>query len=339
MSTPASDEFSSFLKELLPGFMNFKAKLGCTSYLRTGTSWTQARDLDYFLSFHNYGSIEQLNEDHLQRWIHCFPKQAANTKNLKIRFARGLFHYLIHLGLAKHNAAQRISYLKEPRPKRYIYTLKEIKDILQATQSLKRQHPNRLLGWTMETMVLLYYGCGLRLMEALNLKIKDVAFNENTLALWNTKFHKERLVPLSTPMTQHLKSYLKFRLKRHPTSDVSAPFFRLTHSKRPHRSVIQYHFRRLLVRCRLAKPRGRGPRLHDLRHAFAVHRLYKWYQEGHHPLNKLPLLSTYMGHRTVQSTQVYLTITNALLREGDRRFQASFEDAVQKPSRRAFKQR
>jgi integrase len=186
-------------------------------------------------------------------------------------------------------------------------------------------------------MILLYYACGLRLTEALNLKIKDVDFQENTLSLWNTKFGKERLLPLSAPIAQHLKRYLDLRLKRHPTADPSAPFFRLTHAKRPHRSVIQHHFRQLLVQCRLAKPRGRGPRLHDLRHTFAVHRLYKWYQEGHHPLNKLPLLTTYMGHLTTYSTQIYLSITNTLLREGNRRFQSAFEDVTKKSSRKALR--
>jgi integrase len=58
--------------------------------------------------------------------------------------------------------------------------------------------------------------------------------------------------------------------------------------------------------------------------------LYKWYQEGHNPQNKIPLLSTFMGHRDVAHTQVYLTISRDLLREGDKRFQASFEDLVKK---------
>ncbi len=76
--------------------------------------------------------------------------------------------------------------------------------------------------------------------------------------------------------------------------------------------------------------------LDNTRHTFAVHRLYKWYQEGHHPLNKLPLLTTYMGHVTTCSTQVYLSITNALLREGNRRFQDAFENVTQKSKRQAL---
>ncbi|MBK8574192.1 MAG: tyrosine-type recombinase/integrase [Elusimicrobia bacterium] len=84
-------------------------------------------------------------------------------------------------------------------------------------------------------------------------------------------------------------------------------------------------------RSRLAQKHG--PRIHDLRHTFAVHRLYKWYQDGADPLNKLPDLSTFMGHACFENTQVYLTITKDLLREGDKRFQALAEDTAKNRSR------
>lgn len=71
----------------------------------------------------------------------------------------------------------------------------------------------------------------------------------------------------------------------------------------------------------------------------AVHRLYKWYQEGHDILNKLPLLSTYMGHVNIENTQVYLTVIQAILREADRRFQRDFEDVTQRALHRALKNR
>ena len=99
--------------------------------------------------------------------------------------------------------------------------------------------------------------------------------------------------------------------------------------------LVEEHFRRILVRCGLRKSTGRGPRLHDLRHTFATHRLYKWYQDGQDPLNRLPWLTTYMGHVNIEKTQVYLTVTQALLREGDRRFQERFEGLAEKAVSRA----
>jgi integrase/recombinase XerD len=152
------------------------------------------------------------------------------------------------------------------------------------------------------------------------------------------KFHKERLVPFSVPIATKLKSYLAIRRRCFPTHNDQAPFFCHKGGKY-HSCTIQMHFRCLLVRCGLAKPGpGRGsPRIHDLRHTFACHRLYKWYQEGHDLMNKLPLLSTCMGHVNIQATQVYLTITLAMLREGDRRFQAAFEGVAQKSLKRDLK--
>jgi len=185
-------------------------------------------------------------------------------------------------------------------------------------------------------MIFLIYACGLRISEALNLKIKDVDFEQNLLSLWNTKFHKERLVPFSPTVAHKLKNYLALRGKLYPPDGPEAAFFCHGRGKYRNAGPIDVRFRQLLIGLGLAKP-IKGPRLHDLRHTFAVHRLYKWYQEGHNPLNKLPLLSTYMGHATVENTQVYLTMTTALLREADRRFQAGFEDLARKPLARVFK--
>ena len=93
--------------------------------------------------------------------------------------------------------------------------------------------------------------------------------------------------------------------------------------------------RKILTRCGRQRSTGRGPRLHDLRHTFATHRLYKWYQDGQDPLNRLPWLTTYMGHVNIEKTQVYLTVTETLLREGDRRFQERFEGLAEKAAGRA----
>lgn len=185
-------------------------------------------------------------------------------------------------------------------------------------------------------MILLIYACGLRLGEALKLRIQDVDFEEKTLALWNTKFHKERIVPFSSEVGEKLSAYLALRESRRPQDGSDVPFFGwdgIRHSK----SIVHRYFRELLVRCGLSKPTGPGPRLHDLRHTFATHRLYKWYQEGKDPLNRLPWLTTYMGHVNIENTQVYLTIAQELLREGDRRFQDRFEDLAEKAAGRVVR--
>lgn len=314
--------------------MNLKVKLGYTSF----SNWTEARDFDGYLLFRGITSVRQIDEGFLVNWIHSIRRHSPGTKNMKIRFARGFLRHLMRMGLAQENPAMRISYLRHTYRKPYIYTLKEIHQIIEEAKKYKPQSPSSLLASTLETMISLIYACGLRITEATSLKIGDVDFEDNIISLRNTKFHKERLVPFSQRIAEKLKAYLLLRKERGP-SGPATPFFLSTHGPYS-RKTIEYYFHRIVLRCGLVKGKGRAaPCLHDLRHAFAVHRLYKWYQDGFDLLNKLPLLSTYMGHVEIQYTQVYLTITRALLREGNRRFRNAFEDVVEKTAHRVLRKR
>lgn len=317
-------EFNSFLAPQLRAYLEFRSRLGYVS------SRSCALQLDHYLIFRDIAAVEGIDEALVFNWIHVLPRRSPATKNNLLSFARSLLRYLMRLGLARDNPAERIPIFKGgPRRKPYLYSLHEIKWILDEAGKLKVRFPNRLLGSSLETMILLIYACGLRLGEALKLRIKDVDFEEGTLALWNTKFHKERIVPFSTEVGEKLSAYLDLRNARGPGDGGEAPFFFWDGSRNP-MELVERNFRRILVQCGLSKPTGPGPRLHDLRHAFATHRLYKWYQDGHDPLNRLPWLTTYMGHVNIEKTQVYLTVTQTLLREGDRRFQQGFEALTEK---------
>jgi len=327
----AGRRFFSPLARHLKAYLEFRQALGYTSFLNSHA----AKDFDGYLLFRGVSSIRQLDESLVANWMHCVPTQAAVTKNGKLRFARGFLNYLVRLDMLPDNPARRIPYLRQKAHKPHIYALQEIQRILEAARSLQRRYPNRLTGWTMETLVLLLYACGLRISEAINLKIEDVDFEQGNLSLWKTKFHKERLVPFSPALGLKLRAYLACRNRARLPAGPRDPFF--AHPGGMYNKIsMQARFRLLLVHAALAKPTGRGPRLHDIRHSFAVHRLYKWYQEGHDILNKLPLLSTYMGHVNIENTQVYLTITQTLLREGDRRFQNGFEAVADKVLKRAI---
>lgn len=332
--------FGSILKHQLAAYLDFKRALGFTSF----TSPYIAQDFDYYLVFHGVTAVSQIDESLLANWVHAIPL-SPGAKNNKLKFARGFCRYLLRLGLMRDNPAARISYLRTRPHKPHIFTLKELQQVLEAARGLGRRYRNLLTGCTIETMIFLIYACGLRLGEALKLRLRDVNFEDRTLSLWNTKFHKERLVPFSPAVGQKLHVYLIRRQELYPNMAPTEPFFR-HHTRRSanrpvdpryHHGVVEKHFRDCLLRGGVIKAGGRdAPRVHDLRHTFAVHRLYKWYQEGYDILNKLPLLSTYMGHSALEHTQVYLTICLALLREGNRRFQAGFGDIADRALKRAF---
>jgi integrase len=175
---------------------------------------------------------------------------------------------------------------------------------------------------TLRTSVLLLYGAGLRLGEALALNVADVDLNRAVLIVRQTKFYKTRIVPLGHELAQVLVDYRRWRDRRYP-SDPQAPFFCLRNGRRAHHKVIERTFRLLCGIAHVSRDGGprRQPRLHDLRHAAAVHRLIQWYRAGADLQYLLPRLATYLGHRNLSSTQRYLTLTPELLCEASRRFQ------------------
>lgn len=319
-------DFNGFLGPHLAAYHELKVRLGYTSFRELRFP----RDMDQFTTYRYLSSFGQLDERFIWDWIHLHSKRAGKTKNRMLTYARGFFDYLVRQRLITNNPALKVLPVKEKQFRPHIYSLHEIHQILQEASLWPGA-----LGRTFPVFLLLLYACGLRNSEARKLRIRDVDFDENMLLLFDTKFHKERLVPFSTTMSAKLKTYLAFRRKTFPTSSSNAPFFCHHHGALA-KGTIQGTFHKILVRCGLRPLKGGGPRLHDFRHTFAIHRLYKWYQEGHDVLNKLPMLSTYMGHVSLEGTQIYLSATQALLREGDKRFQAGFEDIANKSLRRVF---
>jgi integrase len=200
----------------------------------------------------------------------------------------------------------------------YIYTREEIRCLIQASEP----HPHRnstLEPATIRTMILLYYGAGLRLREATNLTRADMDLNGSVLTIRNTKFGKTRLVPVGPQLNRVLVEYDRTRPRRRP---ADAPFFTRRGSRPVHPLKFELKFRVLCDRAGIHRTDTRQqPRIHDLRHTFAVHRLTSWYQQGADVQRLLHHLSVYLGHVCLRDTQVYLSMMPELLREANQRFE------------------
>lgn len=173
-------------------------------------------------------------------------------------------------------------------------------------------------------MLALTYCAGLRLGELVNLNIGDVDLSDETIEIRDTKFFKSRRLPLSRSMASALRSYLDARQQAGASSDPSSGLFwqQRTCGRYSYVAAGQ-SLRRILRRTGLKPMPGRvGPRVHDLRHAFVVNRMLTWYREGINPQPLLPYLATYLGHKDINSTLVYLTITQELLQQAGERFRA-----------------
>jgi len=204
----------------------------------------------------------------------------------------------------------------------YIYTVDELRRLLAATEIL--QTPlSPLLALTMRTLFLLLYGTAMRIGEALSLTLQDVDLQNRMLTVRDSKFFKTRLVPTGPQLTTVLTDYLSRRCQL-PLLTGEASAFLAT------RTGIHLDYKRvnkLFCRVRQSAEIKRDataryqPRIHDIRHSAAVHRLIGWYRSGADVQRLLPQLATYLGHVDVASTQRYLTMTAELLNEASLRFE------------------
>jgi integrase/recombinase XerD len=211
---------------------------------------------------------------------------------------------------------------KPPQPfVPYIYSHEELRRLLEATSWC--EHPrSKVRAITYRALVLLLYGAGLRISEALALTLNDVNLSIGLLQIRESKFYKTRLVPLSPDLVNVLTSYASQRSKNHWTQP-DTPFFVCRSGQGVTRRAADAIFSRLRRHASVQRHDGGRfqPRLHDLRHSFAVHRLISWYRQGADVQRLLPELATYLGHVHIAATQRYLTMTPELLREASQRFE------------------
>ncbi len=199
----------------------------------------------------------------------------------------------------------------------YIFSQDDLRRLLQAVDSDPRQ--SCLESMTLHTILLVLYGAGLRVGEAIMLNDSDVDLQASLLMVRQTKFGKTRLVPVGAKLREALAQYAA----RFETAAPDAPFFKKRGGGRVNQSTLGCHYRRLRERAGIgsADDARYQPRLHDLRHSFAVHRLTSWYRQGADVQKLLPQLSVYLGHVSIRDTQVYLSMTPELLHEAGRRFE------------------
>ena len=174
------------------------------------------------------------------------------------------------------------------------------------------QQPMRLGGagkivhLVMPVLFRLLYTCGLRVSEALHLKVADVDLDAGVLAIYGAKGDKERLVGISDSMLTYMKSYRSNPLVANAKSIY---FFPAPDGGFYDTSTIYDIFRKCLFDAGIPhRGRGKGPRLHDLRHSFAVHILNKWSSEGKDIYTCLPILRTALGHDRITTTEKYLRL-------------------------------
>jgi len=188
----------------------------------------------------------------------------------------------------------------------YIFTHKEIERFLCVCDRI-RPHALTNNHQVLPVLYRLLYCCGLRISEAVNLKVKDLDLVSGIIMIWESKFNKDRLVPMTDSLTAILRNY---HAKIHSTSGPEDYFF-INKDRTALTSDNSYKkFREILWKAGISHGgKGKGPRLHDFRHSFCVHTLNRMVNQGIDLYCALPILSTFIGHSSVSSTQRYVRLT------------------------------
>lgn len=247
---------------------------------------------------------------------------ARHRENKYYAFA-GLWRHAISRGHATRSPLPNSEPKSPPRTPPYIYSHDELRRLLDpATVASSRRGAIQLDAVTFRTLLLLLYGAGLRFSEATGLTLADVDLAEDVLIIRATKFYKSRLVPIGPQLATVLANYMPLRWRGGLAQGETSFLLANRDGTRLASSTVQAAFDALR---RIAGVRGTAggrqiPRLHDLRHSFAVHSLTAWYRQGADVQRLLPVLSTYLGHSDLEGTKVYLSMTPELLQQAALRF-------------------
>lgn len=212
----------------------------------------------------------------------------------------------------------------QQRPKPYIYSEKEISRLFVAAKALPCR--KGLRGLTYFTLFSLIWVTGLRISEALALDKEDVNFSNQLLTIRHAKFGKSRLIPVHISTSNALVNYARYRDNIFP--DTQSPSFFLTiFGNRPTTAIAQLTFRQLCSKIGIRDTsRGIRPRIHDMRHSFAVRSLIDIYKRGNDIDLSVYALSVYMGHVGPSSTYWYFSAVPELLKLASNRLEGKRGD-------------
>lgn len=276
---------------------------------------TSGRILRRFVAFAESEGVEHVSADLFLRWKQSFGTANENTWAARLVMVR-LFAIWLQTMDSEHEIppAGLISGRKH-RPRPYIYSETEVARIVSTAATLPSDYGLR--GRTCSTAFGLMAVTGLRISEAVGLEDRDIDLKTAVVVVRKGKLGKPRFLPITPCAVQHLAIYRKYR-NRFGNCDEPR-FFQWDTGQRLTDCGLRYNFAQVCQQIGLREPQelrkhGRGPRIHDLRHTFAVRAILRWYREGRDPDREMSKLSAYLGHAAPEHTYWYIEAVPELLR-------------------------
>lgn len=226
----------------------------------------------------------------------------------RIRVLAQLASFMNDLGIPSYIPEQ--SRIPEQAFVPYIYSRREIESMFKACDEFRADR--RLMNSYIIMIPVLFrllYGTGLRINEALSILEEDLNLESNYLVVRDSKNNRERLIPISSSLSTVCREYVKYR-NMLPVSRDNSYFFISLNGNKCKSGVVYGWFRKIIASAGIPYAGShQGPRIHDLRHTFAVHSLAKMAESGLDLYCALPYLSTYLGHQSIRATNGYVRLT------------------------------
>lgn len=264
------------------------------------------KKFDSFL-FNQTLSTVELTKQVVLEWTAHKSHEKLSTQCGRISLLRGLAEYMNRVGYSAYVCPKAMVTVDRYAYSPYIFTNAELQKIFDLCDHYPpcSSSPNRHL--VLPLIIRILYGCGLRISEAVHLRIEDVDLEQGVLYIRNTKFNKERIIPMAESLKRRCQEY-------YITANIGKKenyyFFPSPIGGHYTESTIYKLFRGILRKAGISHlGRGKGPRIHDIRHVFAINCLKKWVLEGKDLNNCLPYLSVYLGHEDLRGSQRYLRLT------------------------------
>jgi len=256
-------------------------------------------------------SIIGISKELFDKWSVPFPEESETNRYGRIAILKQFSSYLQLIG---YN-----SYIpKLPKYKStfipHIFTQTEMASIFQASDKLflKRKYMYSQIC-IMPILLRMLYSTGLRVGEALNLKHRNVNLNKECLMLKGCKNGQDRLVPISKSLMEACKDYYVYKQKQAIDTSPDSYFFTALNGTKCQTVTVYELFRTVLYKAGIShKGRGKGPRLHDLRHTFCVNAMLKMSETGMDLYYSMPILSTYVGHQSIEATNRYVRLVSEM---------------------------
>ena len=277
---------------------------------------------DVFKELDRFFLITSATEPHITReqittWSEARINDKARTLYDKHSIIRQFCRYMCHLGYECY--IHRLPRQNWPPFIPYVFSHEQMESIFRASDKLTlpyRSMTSVLI--TVPCLIRLLYSTGMRIGEALSLKNEDVDLSRKSILLKRTKNQMERLLPLCPSLFEVLTQYKACR-DRMPIKGITAPtafFFVSTIGKPIGIGSITRWFREVLVQCGIPRRSdGEGPRIHDIRHTTAVHSLIKMVRDGMDIYCAMPILSVFLGHKSLKGTETYVRLTSEMYPE------------------------